>query len=391
MKQILLILSIIILFDLDLFPQNIEKVIASVEKNNTTLIALRKSVEAERIGNKTGLFPANPEFEFNYLWGSPVNIGNRKDKSIFQSFDFPTAYKYRNQISDYKNTQTELEYERQYKSIMTQTRIICNKLIFHNAFGVELKYRIQNARSLANSYKLKFDLGESGILDYNKAQIYLVNLIKDEESNNVERNMLLSELMSLNGGLTLEFTDSIFQVQAVNVDFDQWFNQAEQDNPVLKWLKQEIQISRKNEKLNIAMSYPKFHSGYISEEIVGELYQGVTLGITIPILENKNTVKYAKAKTSALESAEADTKLQIYNELKRLHERAISLQNSLDDYMINLQKYDNSELLKKALEKGELSLGEYYYELTVYYESIDKLLTLKKNLNETIIELKRYQ
>jgi uncharacterized protein YlxW (UPF0749 family) len=159
----------------------------------------------------------------------------------------------------------------------------------------------------------------------------------------------------------------------------------------LQWLKQEVSISRKNEKLNTAMSFPKLQAGYMSEEVVGQQYQGITFGLTIPLLENKNAVKYARAKTAAIESVEADTKLQFYNNLKALHTKAISLQNSVNDYQFNLQEYNNSGLLLKALDKGELSLAEYFFELSMYYESIDRLLVLKKSLSDTVTELNRYQ
>ena len=153
MKRPLILLCIISLGSLKLFPQGTDIVLAGVEKNNTTLIALRKSADAERIGNKTGIYLTNPEFSFNYLWGSPESIGNRKDISLLQSFDFPSAYVYRNQISELRNAQAELEYERQHKSIMTQARLICNGLIYHNTLMNELRRRIVNAQKIADSYK----------------------------------------------------------------------------------------------------------------------------------------------------------------------------------------------------------------------------------------------
>ncbi|MZP56074.1 MAG: transporter, partial [Bacteroidales bacterium] len=72
MKYILILLITALLSASDLFAQNIDRIIAEVEKNNTTLIALRKDADAELIGNKTGLYLKNPEFAFNYLWGSPA-------------------------------------------------------------------------------------------------------------------------------------------------------------------------------------------------------------------------------------------------------------------------------------------------------------------------------
>jgi len=391
MRQIFIFISINILSGINLLSQDVGRIIAEVVKNNTTLAALRKAADAERLGNKTGLYLKNPEFAFNYLWGSPESIGNRKDISILQSFDFPSAYAYWKQISEYRNQQLELEYERQHKTIMTQTHLICNGLIYHNAFAAELQRRIENAQKIANSYKTKYEIGETGIIDFNKAQVYLLNIIKDAESNEIERNALLSELKSLNGGIPVEFNDSVFPLQILAIDFEQWYNNAEQNNPVLKWLKQEISINQKNEKLNTALGLPKFQAGYMSEDVVGQQFQGVTVGLTIPLLENKNAVKYAKAKIIAVQSAETDTKLQFYNDLKSLHTKATGLQNSMIDYRTNLEKFSNSGLLLKALDKGELSLAEYYFELTVYYESFNKLLVLEKTLNETIIELNRYQ
>ena len=391
MKHMFILLGIIILCGSDLFPQGSENIIAEVEKNNTTLIALRKSADAERIGNKTGIYLKDPEFAFNYLWGSPESIGNRKDMSLLQSFDFPSAYGYRNQISEYRNQQVELEFERQHKSIITQTRLICNGLIYHNALLAELQRRIENARKIADSYKSKYEIGETGIIDFNKAQVYLLNLLKDAEANEIERNALLAELKSLNGGIPIEFNDSHFPLQTLARDFEQWYISVEKNNPVLRWLKQEVSISQKNEKLNTALGLPRLQAGYMSEDVVGQQFQGVTVGLTIPLLENRNAVKYAKAKTIAVQSFETDTRLQFYNNLKALHTKATSLQNSMIDYQANLQKFNNSDLLQRSLDNGELSLAEFYYELTVYYESFNRLLVLEKTLNETIIELNRYQ
>jgi outer membrane protein TolC len=366
-------------------------ILAGVEKNNTTLISLRKSADAERIGNKTGLYPENPEFAFNYLWGNPESIGDRQDISLMQSFDFPSAYAYRNQISEQRNVQVELEYERQYRSILTQTRLVCNELIYQNMLSNELRRRIGNARKIADSYKSKFEAGETGIIDFNKAQVYLLNITKDAETGEIERSALLAELKSLNGGVPVEFNDTVFPLQTLPIDFEQWYVNAEKNNPVLRWLNQEISISQKNEKLNTAMGLPKIQAGYMSEDVIGEQFRGVALGLTLPLFENKNAVKYAKAKTFAVQSAESDNRLQFYNNLKSLHTKAVSLQNSLDDYRTNLQKFNNSALLQKALDNGELSLAEYYLELTVYYESFNRILDLEKSLNETIIELYRYQ
>ena len=387
-----IIISAIVVLGFNLFAQNtIDNVLSEVEKNNTTLSAYRKSIDAEKIGNKTGLTPQNSEVEFNYLWGNPSAIGNRTDFSMKQFFDFPTAYGYKSQISGLKNEQAELDYKRQRNVILSQTREVSVKLMFYNALKVELNKRYKNALQVADAYKARFNTGDVGILDYNKAQLNLLNVTKELENNEIERNALLSELATLNGGNSIHFTDSLFPLQTIPVDFEQWFAQAEANNPILQWVKQEIAISSKEVKLNTAMSLPKFYGGYMSEEVAGQQFQGVAVGITIPLWENKNTVKYAKAKTIAMHSVETDAKLQFYNNMKVTFNKVIALQNNVTDYRSKLTSFSNSELLEKAFNKGEISLTEYMYELSLYYESIYKLLDMEMNYNLAFAVLYRYQ
>lgn len=373
-----------------LFAQNsIENVLIEIEKNNTTLSALKEKAEASKLGNKTGIYLQNPEMEFNYLWSDPIT-GNRTDFSITQSFDFPTAYRYKNQISDIKNEQLGLEYQKQRKELILNARLICLQLIYSNALESELSKRLSHARGIANSYKAKLDAGESNILEYNKAQLNLLNLNKELASLNIEKEALQGELAGLNGGITIVVSDSIFQPGEIPVDFEQWYLQAEQSNPLLNWLKKEIELSQKQKVLNKSMSLPKFQAGYMSESVVAQDFKGITIGLSIPLWENKNTVKYSELNTLAMEEAATDNKIQMYNHLKVLHVKAIRLQKNVSDYKQNLKLLNNSELLAKALDKGEISLIEYMLELSVYYESINNLLQKELELNKTVAELNKY-
>jgi outer membrane protein TolC len=390
MKRIIFIISIST-FSFSLFSQNsVERVLEEVAKNNTSLAALRKSVDAQKIGNKTGIYLQNPEIGFNYLWGSPSVNGNRTDFNVTQSFDFPTAYGIKNDISDLKNEQTELEYLKQLMAIQLKASLVCFDLIYANALIGELSKRVEHSQSIAKSYKAKFEKGETNILEYNKAQLNLLNVSKELESVGIERNALLAELTMLNGGQTVNFTDSVFQITRIPEDFEQWYLQAEQKNPTFIWLKKEIEISQKQTGLNKAMSYPKLQTGYMSESVVGQQFQGVTVGVTIPLWENKNKVKYAEANSLALESIAADSKIQFYNHLKALHAKTVALQKNVNEYRSGVLSFNSSDLIKKALDKGEISLIDYIFEFSLYYESVNKLLQLEREMNKTMAELNQY-
>lgn len=390
MKKIIITIISVIVSNLSLFSQNrVESVLNEIEKNNTTLTALQQSMEAKQLENKTNIYLQNPEVEFNYLWGNDV-IGNRKDFSAIQTFDFPTTYKYKKEISNIKNEQVALEYQKQRKDLLLEARLISYDLVYNNALLLELSKRLNHAQSIANSYKSKFDIGETNILEYNKAQLNLLNLSNEMESLNVKRDALLGELTRLNGGIPIKFNVNEFPTTSIPADFEQWYAQAEQSNPLLNWLKKEMESTEKQVGLNRAMSLPKLKAGYMSENVIGQDFQGITLGLSIPLWENKNKVKYAEANAVVMEKTATDQKVQFYNRLKLLHAKAIGLQNNANDYKSKLQTFDSSELLKKALDKGEITLIDYILELSIYYESINKLLRSELEMNKTLAELNQY-
>ena len=391
MKQVLFtIISILAFSQFASAQNNIDALLTEIENNNTTLSALKKMVEAEKMGNKTGIQLQNPEVEFHYLWGDPSAIGNRKDFSVQQSFDFPSAYAYRNQIADMKNEQAELEYKKQKMDIFLQVRLICAELTYQNALREEYQKRQENASEIAKSVETKLNAGEGNILDQNKAKITLLNTEAELRHIEIQRQTLLQQLATLNGGKAVDFKNTTFQAVPIANDSEQWAAQAAANNPVLARLEQEIAISDKNTQLQKAQSLPKLNAGYMSEKVVGEHFQGVSVGISIPLFENKNTVKYAQLKNEAAQHRETDEKLRFYNEMKTLHAKAIAIQQNITQFREQLSLQSDLELLQKALDKGAISLTEYLFELTVYYESVEKLLEMERELSVTNARLLIY-
>lgn len=385
------ILFLLFFFPLSVVSQrSIDLILLEIEKNNTTLAALKQQAEAESIGNKSGIFIPNPEVEFNYLWGTPGIIGTRTDFRVTQSVDFPTAYGIKNRISDLKNEQLLLEYRKEWYSIRLHARQHCYEVVYYNALIDELTKRVDHAWRISQSYQSKFDVGETNILEYNKAQLNLLNADKALEVAEIGRNAQLAELTRLNGGLAVEVTEKEFQPVVIPSGFDQWISQAESQNPMLAWITKEVEISRKQEVLSKAMALPKLQAGYMSESVVGEKYQGISLGVSIPLWENKNQVKYAQARWQAMESVAADHKLQFYNHLKALYDKAAALQKNVLGYRESLRQYANAGFLKTALDKGEISLINYITEFSFYYESISNLLSLERDLNMINAELNQF-
>lgn len=367
-----------------------DNVLKEIEMNNTTLKAYREKANADKIGNKTGINMANPEVEFGYLWGNPSGEGNRVDLNVTQSFDFPTAYRYKTQLSDGKNQQVDMIYDQQKVEILQQARLICVELVYQTKMNKILSDRLKQARELSDAYQKSFDQGNIDVLERNKTKLNLLNAEKALQINEVDLNLSKSELQRLNGGLDItefnRYSDFTFPL-----NFIEWFAIVKANNPSLRVAEQEVALSRKQEQLTRALNLPKITAGYASERVSGTTFQGVSVGVSIPLWEGKNTVKHQKAQTVALQMQHEDSELQFRNTLKNQYDKAKKLSLLLKEYEDALSVTNSQDLLKMALDKGQLSLINYLLELSVYYETVDKYLETERDYQLAVAELQQWE
>lgn len=384
-----IIISILALFgSISLYAQNnTNSVLTSIEENNTTLKALRETAESQKLENRTGIYLSNPEIGFNYLWGNPVDMGNRTDFSVTQTFDIPTITGMKSKVANGKNDLVEWQYKADRMNIMLEAKQYCIELIYYNALKKELDIRLEHAKTIAESYEKRLATGDANKLEYNKVQLNLSTVQGEISRIEVERNALLSQLKRLNGGNDVTFDDSQFAQTQLPLNFDDWFVNAEQKNPVLAYIKQEIEVSKRQVSVSKAMGLPTFSAGYMSEKVVGQRFQGVSVGVSIPLWENKNRVKQAKAAVRAAESREADSKQQFYSNLQIQFNRAIGLQNTAQAYRKSLLTANSTDLLKKALDAGEISLLDYMVEIGLYYETVNQALQAEMDYQKAFAEL----
>ena len=125
----------------------------------------------------------------------------------------------------------------------------------------------------------------------------------------------------------------------------------------------------------------------MSEKVVGEQFQGVTLGVSIPLWENKNMQRYAKSQVKASEIALEDTKIQFYNRLQSLYLKASVLQQNALKFRETIALNRNDALLKKALDSGEISLLDYLLEIGYYYDAIVQVLEAERDYELALAEL----
>lgn len=387
MKKI--IVSIMaILATSSLFAQNkISDVLGTIEQNNTTLKALRETSDAQKLENRTGIYLPDPEIGFNYLWGNPSSVGNRQDVSVSQSFDIATLSGLKSKVANGKNELVEWQYKADRMNILLEAKKYCLDLIYYNSLLSELAVRLEHAETIAAGQKERLDSGEGNVLEYNNVQLNL-STVKGEVSRiETERNSVISQLTRLNGGMELMLDDSIFASIDLPTDFVQWYTIAEDKNPVLSYVKQEIELSKKQVSLSKSMGLPTFSAGFMSENVVGQRYQGVSVGVSVPLWSNKNRVKQAKTAVRAAESRQTDAKQQFFSQLEILYARTLGLKNTAENYRASLTNANNSTLLKRALDTGQISMLDYIVEIGLYYNTVSQALQAELDYQKAFAEL----
>jgi outer membrane protein TolC len=369
---------------------SVDRVVAQVERNNTTLQALAQHVKAEKLGARTGILPENPELGFGFLSGRPASLGRRRDFSVTQLLDFPLAYFQKQQLAGERGRQLDQEWQKRRRELLLEARLLALDLVHANALQKELEKRLASAREMAQAVETRFERGEANILELNKAKLHLLNSQEEVEHNDIQRRGLLDDLARLNGGQAVDLADAAFPAACVPEDFSAWFAQAEKGDPQLQWLKSEVRRLELQTKLDRSLGLPKLAIGYMSETTVGERFQGVTLGVSVPLFEKANVMRQDKARVAALRLVEADERMQFYQQMKSLHARAVALQQAVSEYRSGLAALDNAPLLRKALEKGEISLIEYVLEISLLYESNEHLLQEELNLARALAVLRQY-
>lgn len=392
MKKIFYIILTFLLLTIKVNGQTtIDSVLVNISKNNKTIVANTKYWDAKKIEFQTGLTPYNPKVEYDYLIGYPASGGNQTEFGFRQAFDFPTTYTQKKRLSQEQSKQAEFELIALRREILLEAKLICIELIYRNILNSELTIRKQNTEKWLTAFQTSLEKGQGNMMDVNKAKIQLIDINAAFQENNSLINQLTQKLTELNGGLPIQFSDTNYSINTLILDFETLEKEIEANDPKRKYLEQEKIIGQNEISLSKALTLPKIEAGYRYQAILGQQFNGVRLGLTIPVWENKNLVKAKKAELIMNEANLQNHVNENYYEIKQRYERMTNLKITLDEYKTLFSSLNNVELLDKSLSIGQISTIEYFMEMTYYYETLKNYLKTEMEYNKVLAELYKHQ
>lgn len=370
----------------------LEEVLRNVEANNKELQANRQLVNAQKLETKVANNLPDPSVTYSHLYGNQEGMGFTGEFVASQAFDFPTLYIQRNKLSKIKGESWDRQSDELRQQVLLQAKELCLDLVFLNQQKALLDIRRQNAEQLSALYEQRLRNGDANILETNKINLELLNVRNEARMNEANRVAKLQELTVLNGGIEIQFDDTVYMQVEIPSSFVDLKQEVMSADRRLLALQSNKEASLRQIKVNRSKGLPSFNLGYrMNPSSGGKRYNGFLVGISIPLFSNRNNVRQAKAESLYADLQLDNAETMVERNLHQLYNQAIALRTSIDEYSRVLSSQNNLVLLNKAIQAGQISMIEYFVDVTTLYDSMQNHMQLQNEYQKVMAQLYKFR
>jgi cobalt-zinc-cadmium resistance protein CzcA len=323
--------------------------------------------------------------------------------TINQGIPNPAYFRSLIKLSEANIRSSELQLKVYQGELAANTKTSYYQLMFWTEEIRLLKELLAIYENVLKASALRYKTGETNALENYNAESR-VNEIKAqlksaEEDYRIELNRL--KVFTADSSVTA-IADTILLEKNMVVNYD---SSAIATNPTLAFIQQQIDIAQREKGVEQSRLKPDFSVGYFNQSLVGyqtvngvdkyygtgHRFQGVNLGVSIPIF-----AKAQKEKVKAAEINRIKKEAELTNYQYILQAELARLFGELQKQRVQINYYRNTALpqanliisqSQKAFTAGEIG----YYELT---QSLNNAVTVKQEFtkvlnqyNQTIIAI----
>lgn len=370
------------------------RVVNTIVDNNPSIAAKRASTKAsaELLSADNNL--RDPEIEFEHQWGQD-NIGNKWSLSVSQSFDWPGLYAKRAEIARHSGSAMEFLLQ----SDILDLRLKASETLIDYINAVK-RYRsaieiIENLDTVSAYLERAYDRRAVTVLDLNKARFERANALTAADDALVAVNSLSRELQALSGGMQLDLSSLDEYPALVLSPEDVYLESYEKNSPSLMAARSAV-LSADSKLAAEKMSlFPGFSLGYIHNVEIGEHFNGLKVGVELPVFSRRHRKAAAIAEKEAASQQLVDIDLAARQEIYSRYAAASAAGKRLVSYnalfAADGSRDDYRALLQKSFFAGQITLINYLYELNYYIEAKQNYLDLQYRYYQSLVQLERYR
>ena len=374
MKKILI--TIALCLPIGMQAQSIEHVLQSIEQNNKELQSQVQLNKAQKMENRTVNNLPDPTVSYSSFYKNGAGPGHGTEFVASQGFDFPTQYITRNRQADLANEALDKQQQAVRRDILLEAKTLCIDLILLNQEKALMDIRQKNADELEALYAKRLEAGDANILEVNKIKMERMNVQTEVAQNHASHRTALQSLLAMNGNVPLEFSETTYPQVKEIADFNTLRDEVMSSDLDLQALSFATKAAEKQISVNKQDWLPKLQAGFRRNTDSEMSMNGFVVGGSIPLFSNRKKVQIAKAQAISAQLMQEDAQLQVENTLMSLFNEMQQLKEAMDTYDVPLL-YRSLDLLKQALQEGQISLIEYFVEAETVYKNLQARMQLE--------------
>lgn len=372
--------------------QTFDEIQRRIVANSPSLYASEAMTRGEFLQRKAENNLPDPELNGEYQWGQ-AGIGDKWSVGVSQSFEWPGVYQSRNKANAHAKMAADARIQSEYSD-----RMLAVKLLMIQYVAVKQRIQIledikKHVSDLNAFYKNAYEHGETTILDLNKSAIELAeiknryNITLNELASAQEDIQKEAGATSVEGWLTTldQFPAEMLLTEDDYIhlikNMDQGVRYADATSKAAHYDAQAIKRS----------SYaPGFSFGYMHVYELGEQFNGLSVGLTLPVFSAKGKYEAASYQASAMLRAYESTLADRISEMKSCRSQAVRMSEQLSEIAPVVFDKRPADLLLKALKGGEISLLIYLQELNYFLEAQLNYTDMLRDYHIIMARLNRY-
>jgi cobalt-zinc-cadmium resistance protein CzcA len=344
-----------------------------------------------------------PKTTIDGEYGQFNSYTNDNSITVSQSFAFPTVYVNRSKLANANIRSEEWQYKVTQLEIATQVKQVYWQYAYLLSKQKLLSYQDSLYSGLLRAAELRAKAGETNRLEMItvrsqsleiKNQLYLVS--SDIGISSRKLTVLLNSKSAM--------IPAVQELQRIDFELKSDSSSVEQ-NPFLGYMKQQVEVSQIEKKLEQSQAWPDLNIGYFNQTIIGtqdvngipqdfgkdNRFDGVQAGITVPLWFFPYTSK-AKAAKIAANIAQTDAE----NYTRSISGNYQSLLDEYNKYSSNVEFYENQAVPEADLiiQQATLSFKAGVLDYFDYVITLNRALIIKQNyldainnFNQTIISI----
>lgn len=366
---------------------SIEQVLRTIETNNKELKANAQLITSKKLAAKTDNNLPDPSLSYSYLWGAKDKDQTIGELTVSQRFDFPSLYITRHHLNRTKMGAFDGQMDLFRQGVLLQAKEVCLDIIMLRKQKEILQERLKNAQELSVMYKKRLLTGDANAIEHNKINLELLNVKTEAALNQTALGNKIQQLRVLNGSIPVVFEESTYVPIALPSDYETLRLEVMASDYALQTLTNQSVVARKQIGVNKQQWLPKLEVGYRRNSDAGRAFNGMIVGFSFPIFDNRHKVKMAKAQSLQADLQKEQAVVEVESDLGQWYQEAITLRSSMDEYEQVFESQQDLALLKEALMGGQIGMIEYFVELSVVYQSKQNYLQLENQYQRIVAKI----